>query len=205
MRVNLERPSRSNRIGPETGSWQGGAVERMIKNMRRNSVRLLLAALTLGGATVVYAGEAPAAQEAPLDIETILLETPTAEDYGEIDSCLYRRKYDHVEMLDDWHMLFEGRNRVWLNRLRGRCGIRDDAILVIEQYSSSTCRSDRVTGHSRGSPSMIHGSCVLGDFQEIDPQQALALKESIKLAKQTRRQQAKQRKREAKHQPEDAS
>ncbi|MEE8244926.1 MAG: hypothetical protein V3R27_08010, partial [Pseudomonadales bacterium] len=133
------------------------------------------------------------------------LETPTAEDYGDIDSCLYRRKYDHVEMLDDRHMLFEGRNRVWLNRLRGRCGIRDDAILVIEQYSSSTCRLDRVTGHSRGSPSMINGSCVLGDFQEIDPQQALALKESIKLAKQTRRQQAKQRKREAKHQPEDAS
>ena len=201
MRVNLERPSRSNRIGPDTGSWQGVAIERMIQNMRRNLVRLLLATLTLGGATMVLSAQ----EEEPLDVETILLETPTAEDYGEIDSCLYRRKYDHVEMLDDWHMLFEGRNRVWLNRLRGRCGIRDDAILVIEQYSSSTCRSDRVTGHSRGSPSMIHGSCVLGDFQEIDPQQALALKESIKLAKQTRRQQAKQRKREAKHQPEDAS
>lgn len=201
MRVNLERPSRSNRIGPDTGSWQGVAIERMIQNMRRNLVRLLLATLTLGGATVVLSAQ----EEEPLDVETILLETPTAENYGDIDSCLYRRKYDHVEMLDDWHMLFEGRNRVWLNRLRGRCGIRDDAILVIEQYSSSTCRSDRVTGHSRGSPSMIHGSCVLGDFQEIDPQQALALKESIKLAKQTRRQQAKQRKREAKHQPEDAS
>ena len=169
--------------------------------MRRNLARLLLATLTLGGASVVLSAQ----EEEPLDVETILLETPTAENYGDIDSCLYRRKYDHVEMLDDWHMLFEGRNRVWLNRLRGRCGIRDDAILVIEQYSSSTCRSDRVTGHSRGSPSMIHGSCVLGDFQEIDPQQALALKESIKLAKQTRRQQAKQRKREAKHQPEDAS
>lgn len=201
MRVNLERPSRSNRIGPDTGRWQGVAIERMIQNMRRNLVRLLLATLTLGGATVVLSAQ----EEEPLDVETILLETPTAENYGDIDSCLYRRKYDHVEMLDDWHMLFEGRNRVWLNRLRGRCGIRDDAILVIEQYSSSTCRSDRVTGHSRGSPSMIHGSCVLGDFQEIDPQQALALKESIKLAKQTRRQQAKQRKREAKHQPEDAS
>lgn len=201
MRVNLERPSRSNRIGPDTGRWQGVAIERMIQNMRRNLVRLLLATLTLGGATVVLSAQ----EEEPLDVETILLETPTAEDYGEIDSCLYRRKYDHVEMLDDWHMLFEGRNRVWLNRLRGRCGIRDDAILVIEQYSSSTCRLDRVTGHSRGSPSMIHGSCVLGDFQEIDPQQALALKESIKLAKQTRRQQAKQRKREAKHQPENAS
>ena len=201
MRVNLERPSRSNRIGPDTGSWQGVAIERMIQNMRRNLVRLLLATLTLGGATVVLSAQ----EEEPLDVETILLETPTAEDYGDIDSCLYRRKYDHVEMLDDRHMLFEGRNRVWLNRLRGRCGIRDDAILVIEQYSSSTCRSDRVTGHSRGSPSMIHGSCVLGDFQEIDPQQALALKESIKLAKQTRRQQAKQRKREAKHQQEDAS
>lgn len=201
MRVNLERPSRSNRIGPEIGGWQGVAIERMIQNMRRNLVRLLLATLTLGGATVVLSAQ----EEEPLDVETILLETPTAEDYGDIDSCLYRRKYDHVEMLDDRHMLFEGRNRVWLNRLRGSCGIRDDAILVIEQYSTSTCRSDRVTGHSRGSPSMIHGSCILGDFQEIDPQQAIVLKESIKLAKQTRRQQAKQRKREAKRQREDAS
>lgn len=171
--------------------------------MRRYLVRWLLATLTLGVAPVVVSAEALAVDEAPLDVETILLETPTAQDYGDIGPCLYRRKYNHVEMLDDRHMLFEGRNRAWLNRLRGRCGIRADAILVIEQYSASTCRSDRVTGHTRGSPSMLQGSCILGDFQEIDPQQALVLKESIKLARQTERQRAKQRRRDAKR--EDSS
>ncbi len=170
--------------------------------MRRCRLQLLVAILALGAISVVSAAEEAAEDEEPLDVETILLENPSPEDYGDVSSCLYRRKYDHVEMLDERHMLFEGRTGVWLNRLRGRCSIRSDAILVIERHSSSVCGTDRVSGRERGFPSMIHASCILGDFQEIDPQQALALKESVKLAKQTRRKRAKERKREAKQKQE---
>ncbi len=170
--------------------------------MRRYRLQWFVAILALGAISVVFAAEQVAEDDEPLDVETILLENPSPEDYGDLSSCLYGRKYDHVEILDERHMLFEGRRGVWLNRLRGRCMIRSDAILVIERHSSSVCGADRVSGRQRGFPDMIAASCILGDFQEIDPQQALALKESIKLAKQTRRKRAKERKREAKRRQE---
>ena len=175
--------------------------------MRRKIIQQIFAIVALywGAAALSAGGDQQSSDQEPLDVETILQETPSAEDYVETGRCLHRNDYQHVEVLDDRHILFEGRRGVWLNRLHSRCAIRKDAILVFELRSNRTCTSDRVTGRTRGSYSMIQGSCVLGDFQEIDPQQALALKESLKLAKKSQRRQSKPPESEANQQTEDPS
>ena len=122
-----------------------------------------------------------------LDVETILTETSPASAYGDLTNCIRSASYRKIEVLDDRHLLFIGRRAVWLNRLRQRCRLHGDVIFVIEPSSSRLCDLDRVTGHDRFGISSWRGTCILGEFQKIDPQQAAALKEAVALAKDRKR------------------
>ena len=130
---------------------------------------------------------APERQDKALDVEAILTETSPASEYGESVNCIRSASYRKIEVLDSHHLLFTGRRAVWLNRLRQRCRLHGDVIFVLEPSSSRLCDMDRVTGHDRYGISGWRGTCILGEFQRIDPQQAVALKEAVALARKRRR------------------
>lgn len=130
---------------------------------------------------------APERQDDALDVEAILTETSPASEYSRSFNCIRSTSYRKIEMLDEHHLLFTGRRAAWLNRLRHRCRLHGDVVFVLEPSSSRLCDMDRVRGHDRFGISGWRGTCVLGEFQQIDPQQAAALKEAVALAKERRR------------------
>jgi hypothetical protein len=130
-------------------------------------------------------GAAPAGD--PLDVATILSELVDESEYSETKSCVSVRDYDSVRILDESHLLFEGDRRIWLNRLRHRCAsLRNDPLLVFERRGSKICDSDRVSGRDRRDTAMWYGSCLLGRFEQIDEQQAKALKDAIDQARRAK-------------------
>ena len=151
----------------------------------------LVLIITSSGAVTDAADEnkADQAEEQPaLDIDTIFSENAGPDDYRESRNCLRVREYRSVEILDARHLLFIGRNKMWLNELRHRCpSLRPNQILVFERQGVTLCDTNRVSGRDRHLPGIWRGSCLLGRFSVIDEQQALALKDAIAQAGQTRR------------------
>ena len=172
---------------------------------RRALTSLAALALTLAAGSGAWAEEAPeGAGQADYDVEAILRETSPASDYSDVESCITASSYRSIKVLDDHHLLFEGRRGIWLNRLRHRCALGDDAILVIERASSRLCDLDKVSGHDRFGSYAWRGSCALGKFEKIDPQQAAALKESVKLARQAAVQERRERRRQRRERQADS-
>ena len=125
---------------------------------------------------------------AALELEAILAEIAESDDYAESSNCLRMRAYRSVEILDDRHLLFIGKRKMWVNELRNRCAsLRPDQILMFERRGSKICETDRVSGRDRHHmPGNFYGSCLLGRFAEIDEQQALALRDAISQARETK-------------------
>ena len=162
-------------------------------------MRLLL--VLLCGAALSAVAEEGVAQEQPvaedtLDVEAILQNPLSEDDYRERDNCIYRRSIDDVEVLDENLVLFHGRTgRLWLNQLGTTChGLDADMIVQLRSYGGSFCRMDRFRGIPRFATFAITAECRLGDFESVDELQVEALKAAIgerrqaqDMAKKTRR------------------
>jgi hypothetical protein len=141
----------------------------------------------------------PAAAAPKLDDElTILLtETLSASDYREASRCLYRRDYRDVDIINSEFLLFSKHGKYYLNRLEGKChGLTPRMILTLTSSMGSMsghldryCQHDVVYVSNRfdlawgldpfGRPNAYRSSCALGEFEVIDEQQMLALKETM--------------------------
>ena len=163
---------------------------------RWRTTSVAVAALTLnlavGAGARVEDGDGDA-KRTDYDVDAILRETSPAADYSEAQNCITASSYRSIKALDDHHLLFEGRRGIWLNRLRHRCRLGRDALLVIERSSSRLCDLDKISGHDRFGSYAWRGQCVLGKFERIDPQQAAALKESVALAGRAAKQERRER------------
>ena len=119
------------------------------------------------------------ADDAPLDVETILANPLDEDAYRTSRYCISTRSYDGVEILDENTLLFRGRKNIWLNRLSGRCrGLTRDMIPTMGVRSGRVCEFDRFRGRSRlGFPDSM--SCTLGRFEQIDEAQAESLRAAL--------------------------
>ena len=171
---------------------------------RMASATALALSLAVGGGA--GADDAPdRAAEASYDVDAILSESSPASDYSDAKKCIAASSYRSIKVLDDHHLLFEGRRGTWLNRLRHRCPMRGDVLFVVERASSRLCDLDKISGHDRFGSHAWRGQCVLGKFEKIDPQQAAALKESVALARQAAVRERRERRRQQRERRADAS
>ena len=175
------------------GNIMGGEMN----GERKARVALAALALALAVGAGAWAEEVPAgAGQANYDVDAILREASPASDYSDAEKCISSSSYRSIKMLDDHHLLFEGRRGTWLNRLRHRCPAGRDVLFVIERASSRLCDLDKVSIHDRFGSYGWRGQCVLGKFEKIDPQQAAALKESVALARKAAVRERRERRRQ---------
>ena len=171
---------------------------------RKRKARSLVAAPALACAVAAGAWAEDAAQgagQAYYDVDAILREASPASDYSDAKSCISASSYRSIKVLDEHHLLFEGRRGIWLNRLRHRCPMRGDVLFVVERTSSRLCDLDKISGHDRFGSYAWRGQCMLGKFEKIDPQQAAALKESVALAQKAAVQERRERRRQRRERP----
>lgn len=119
-------------------------------------------------------------REGRIDVETILNNPLDPSEYQEAERCISSRDYRRIEVLDEFNILFVGRRRTWLNRLRTRCaGLEQDMIIYVSQRSSRVCTHDHFRGAERGGFGIPTPTCVLGDFERIDEGQVEGLRGAI--------------------------
>lgn len=88
------------------------------------------------------------------------------EKTGETVSCLMSRRVDSTDALDDYSMLVEAGNDLYLNELNGRCsGLAREQRFLRVSPQARMCRGDiiRVIDTSGNQ----WGSCSLGKFQKL--------------------------------------
>jgi len=123
------------------------------------------------------------------DIETILRQPLEKSEYAEAKRCLGVRDYDDFRVLDDKHILFEGRRgELWLNTLRTRCPeLRHAMVLRVKSFSSMgrICDMDSFSARdwfgrdqwgSRGGGA---GTCSLGSFEPVTAAQVGAIQAAL--------------------------
>ena len=133
-----------------------------------------------GAALTATAGVDDEATEAPLDVETILANPLGAEDYRRGQRCLGRGNYRNIEVLDERNLLFVGRQRSWLNRLRTRCvGLRPNMVIYMDVRGSRVCQMDDFRARHRIGAGFPTPACVLGEFEEIDAAQVQGLRDAL--------------------------
>lgn len=111
------------------------------------------------------------------------LQQVQTEDYAGSERCLSPNRYATVEVLDDQHLLFEGRSggEVWLNTLRNRCpGLRPDDVLAFELHGNRLCALDTATVMERFLFWRRTGpTCSLGEFQKLNEGQAQLVRDAL--------------------------
>ena len=144
--------------------------------MRRVMMTLALLAGGLISSPSAAADNEQAADDAPLDVETILANPLDEDEYRTSRHCISNRSYEGVEVLDESTLLFRGRKSIWLNRLSTPCrGLTWDMIPTVESHGSRVCMHDRFRGRPRtGFPDTM--SCTLGRFELIDEGQVESLR-----------------------------
>lgn len=123
------------------------------------------------------------------DIETILRQPLEKSEYAESKRCLGVRDYDDFRVLDDKHILFEGRRgELWLNTLPTRCPeLRRAMVLRVKSFSSMgrICDMDAFSARdwfgrdqwgSRGGGA---GTCSLGSFEPVTAAQVGAIQAAL--------------------------
>lgn len=117
------------------------------------------------------------------DIDEILSYELDPAEFGESKRCLTDNEYRSFRPLGDRHILFEGRrDRLWVNKLRGRChDLRYGDVLVVKSFTGTRmCDMDQFQATDwfdwpwyrrwpwRWGGSWASGaSCVLGKFQPV--------------------------------------
>lgn len=173
--------------------------------------RTVLVLVLIGSFVVAAPGEQaqePAVDEQdgtpppPIDLDEILNNPLSEDDYREQSKCLRIRSVDEVEVLDETLVLFYGRRgELWLNQLTSQCyGLEQDMILQFRPYAGTYCRLDAFRGMPRFSTIAITAECRLGDFEPVDEIQVEALRTAVAerqqvsdMARETRRRARRQR------------
>ena len=149
--------------------------------------------------------EVTTADPASLDLDEILSNPLTEGDYREQSSCIRHREVEHVEVLDETLVVFEGRRgELWLNQLTSQCyRLEAEMTLSFPIRGGTYCRLDPFRGIPKYDVVPLTPVCTLGSFERVDEVQLEALRIAVAerqrvsdLAKETRRQQRRQRKRE---------
>ena len=135
------------------------------------------------------AGERDASgPEARIDVETILNNPLDPSEYQDATRCISSRSYRRIDVLDEFNLLFVGRRKTWLNRLRTRCpGLEQNMIIYVSQRSSRVCTHDHFRGAEPGGFGLPTPTCVLGDFESIDEGQEEGLRDAIVSERQAAR------------------
>jgi hypothetical protein len=136
-------------------------------------------------ALVGCAGAGPTPEQEAAKRETIedILSQPLAADaYAEEERCLSSRAYNHVDVLDDQHVLFKGSgDKLWLNKLRNRCvGLRSHDILRFKMRDNRVCDLDTFEGVSSFMWNTSSGICSLGKFTPVTSEQVEAIELAVK-------------------------
>ena len=115
-------------------------------------------------------------------IADILSQPLAAEEYAVEERCLSTRYYDHVDVLDDQHVLFKGSgDKLWLNKLRNRCvGLRRNDVLQFRMRDSRVCDLDTFEAVSSFMWGIRSGTCSLGTFTPVTPEQVEAIEVAVK-------------------------
>ncbi len=117
-------------------------------------------------------------------IEDILSQPLPSEEYAEEVRCLSTHSYRSVEVLDPEHVLFEGTgDRVWVNKLRNRCvGLRRNDTLRFELRDNRVCNLDsfEAVDSFLWFWERTSGTCTLGNFIPVTPEQVAALKAALR-------------------------
>ena len=129
------------------------------------------------------------ANEPTLDerLDALLSEVTAYED-REPQRCLSTRAYRTVKVLNTEYLLFSRGSKHWLNKLKRDCpSLKFNDLPVFESRGSSslcqndlfypTNRMDLQMGMTNGRPNAMHGTCYLGGFEVISPEQAALLLE----------------------------
>ena len=131
-------------------------------------------------------------------IDALLNEALSAEEYREAKRCLNRRDYRDVDILNEEFLLFSKNGAYYLNRLEAKCHGMDQRMVItltsrlgsMSGHLDRYCQHDRVYVSNRfdlrrygfdanGRPIGYISSCALGEFEVIDEQQMLALREAL--------------------------
>ena len=94
--------------------------------------------------------ESPQATET-LDVETILANPLTEEDYRETKDCIWNRQIDSIEILDEDLVVFRSRvgGKIWLNKLANTChGLRRDMMPITGNRNASVCRMSQMAAQA---------------------------------------------------------
>jgi hypothetical protein len=125
------------------------------------------------------AGPAAPAAASRESLEDILNTPLSAADYPSAERCLSSYDFRGVEVLDDRHVVFEGRGgRLWLNRLSSRCiGLRPGDTLRFTRHSGRLCTLDHFDAVDEFASrwSRTSGTCSLGAFHPVTREQVEAL------------------------------
>lgn len=180
----------------------GGLRGRKLQSHFKNLFRALAWSALLGGAAAAAAadedgganagaeegaakpGRAKEPTALPAEVEAILSE-PAASDYPGEEQCISRHRIREVKVVDEHHVTFKlGREQLYLVQFKHRCpGLRRNDPVVYESTNSmSVCRHDIIRsllpfgfGDNRLGP-----PCHIPGFQQITPEQLVALQEALK-------------------------
>ena len=117
----------------------------------------------------------------PIDLDEIL-SNPLAEgDYREQSSCIWHREVEHVEVLDETLVVFEGRRgELWLNQLTTQCHrLEVDMTLSFRVRGGNYCRLDAFRGIPKYDIVPVTPVCTLGSFERVDEVQLDALRIAV--------------------------
>ena len=140
-----------------------------------------------------------------IDLDEILSNPLTEGDYREQSSCIWHRQVEHVEVLDETLIVFEGRRgELWLNQLTNQCHrLEADMVLSFRVRGGHYCRLDAFRGIPKYDIVPVTPVCTLGSFERVDEVQLDALRIAVaerqrvsNMATETRRQQRRQHKSE---------
>lgn len=86
---------------------------------------------------------------------------------GDSVSCINVRNIDTTDAIDDEHIVFEMRgNKVYLNRLSGRCfGLSQGDPFSYEISGSQLCRGEIIKVFDQAG---TQGICALGEYEELE-------------------------------------
>jgi hypothetical protein len=144
---------------------------------------LILCATLLAGCASDPAKRAEEQQEVAEEIEAILTQPLSEEEYVEGERCISTYQYDSVEVLDNQHVVFKGRGKkLWLNTLRARCvGLRRRDILQFELRGSQLCNLDDFVAidYTMYFGMETSAKCVLGNFTSITEEQIALIKDAV--------------------------
>ena len=143
----------------------------------------VLSALLLAGCARDPAKQAEAQQEVAYEIETILTQPLSEDEYVQGERCLSTHQYDSIEILDNRHVVFKGRgDRLWVNTLRAPCvGLRRRDVPMFELRGMQLCNLDDFVAinTSRFFGTATSATCVLGDFAPITKEQVALIKDAV--------------------------